>query len=96
MLKDVLQEAGYPAQALLDKAVTQPIKSKLFENTEWYDCNLTSPMMNLPSLRAVKYGTCGVPSFIVDNGPLVWGQDRLNVVQDMLCGWKQTDHTSRL
>ena len=52
--------------------------------------------MMIPSSRAVKYGACGVPSFIVNNGPLIWGQDKLNVVQDMLCGWEQTDYTSRL
>ena len=55
-----------------------------------------STFYSLWSTRAMENGVCGVPSFIVDNGPLVWGQDRLNVVQDMLCGWKQTDHTSTL
>ena len=43
--------------------------------------------------RAVKSGACGVPSFMVDDGPLIWGQDRLNVIQDMMCGWTQSDHT---
>ena len=39
---------------------------------------------------AVEEGVCGVPSFSVDGGPVVWGQDKLNVVADMLCGWKDT------
>ena len=34
---------------------------------------------------------CGVPSFSVDNGPLLWGQDRLGVVEDMLSGWKDSE-----
>ena len=43
--------------------------------------------------RAVKSRACGVPSFVVDDGPLIWGQDSLNVIQDMMCGWTQSDHT---
>lgn len=49
-------------------------------------------MWNLmsPSLfnRAVEEGLCGVPSFQVNGGEVVWGQDKLNVVADMLCGWQ--------
>ena len=35
---------------------------------------------------AVAMGVCGTPSFIVDSDPstLVWGQDRLNVLADLL------------
>jgi len=35
--------------------------------------------------RAIDVGVCGVPSFQVNDGMLLWGQDRLNVVADMLC-----------
>ena len=38
--------------------------------------------------RAVEEGLCGVPSFQVNGGEVVWGQDKLNVVADMLCGWQ--------
>lgn len=38
--------------------------------------------------RAVKAGVCGVPSYQVNNGAIIWGQDRLNIVADLLCGWK--------
>ena len=37
---------------------------------------------------AVELGISGLPSFQVDNGPIVFGQDRLNIVEDMLLGWK--------
>ena len=43
------------------------------------------------SCRAVTEGVCGVPTFKVNDGPLLWGQDRLHVVADMLCGWKDQD-----
>ena len=39
-------------------------------------------------LRAVSLGICGVPSFQVDDQPLIWGQDRLNIIADELCGWQ--------
>ena len=30
----------------------------------------------------------GVPSFQVNGSPyVIWGQDRMNVVADLLCGW---------
>ena len=32
---------------------------------------------------------CGVPSFQVNGGDVIWGQDRLNIVQDVLCGWDE-------
>lgn len=40
---------------------------------------------------AVSAGLCGVPSFQVDGGPVLWGQDRLHIVEDMLCGWQDVD-----
>ena len=36
---------------------------------------------------------CEVPSFVVDDSPLIWGQDCLNVMQDMMCGWTQSEQT---
>lgn len=38
--------------------------------------------------RAVEVGACGVPSFQVNDGPLIFGQDRLNIVEDMIYGWE--------
>ena len=40
---------------------------------------------------ALSAGLCGVPSFQVDGGHVLWGQDRLNFVEDMLCGWQDVD-----
>jgi len=45
-------------------------------------------MIYFSACRAVEVGLCGVPTFRVNQGPLVWGQDKLNVVADMLCGWQ--------
>ncbi len=36
----------------------------------------------------MEEGLCGVPSFQVNGGEIVWGQDKLNVIADQLCGWK--------
>jgi len=47
------------------------IKQILFQNTK----------------RAYENGACGVPSFQVDDGEIIFGQDRLNVVEDLLNGW---------
>ena len=41
--------------------------------------------------RAVESGISGFPSFQVDEGPIVFGQDRLNLVEDMLLGWEADD-----
>ena len=50
--------------------------------------------------RAFAAGLCGVPSYQVNNGSVVWGQDRLNIIADMLCGWedhlKPTTSSSKL
>jgi len=37
--------------------------------------------------RANTVGCCGVPSFQVNHGEVLWGQDRMDVVLDLLCGW---------
>ena len=40
--------------------------------------------------RAFAAGVCGVPSYQVDDGEVIWGQDRLDVVADILCGWSSS------
>jgi len=35
-----------------------------------------------------KYRTCGVPTYVVGEN-VNWGQDRINVVRDLLLGWSQ-------
>lgn len=54
--------------------------------------------------QAQKLGLCGVPTYRVlrktndgawDNvGGLVWGQDELNVVEDLIAGWSMDDGTT--
>jgi len=41
--------------------------------------------------RAFAAGVCGVPSYQVDGGEVIWGQDRLDVVADILCGWSPSE-----
>jgi 2-hydroxychromene-2-carboxylate isomerase len=81
ILSDILTQNGFPSERLLEEANSQPIKDQLFTNTD----------------RAVVKGICGAPTFQVNDGPLIWGQDRLNVVADMLCGWTDgSDVVSKL
>jgi len=72
VLKLVLTKAGFDADYLLKQAEEATIKDKLKQNTE----------------EAIKSGVCGVPSFQVNGGDIIWGQDRLDIVADLLCGWK--------
>jgi len=44
--------------------------------------------------RAFAAGVCGVPSYQVDDGEVIWGQDRLDVVADILCGWSSSAQAS--
>lgn len=46
--------------------------------------------------RGEDEGLCGVPTFQVNGSRPIWGQDRLHVVADMLCGWKETLPASKL
>ncbi|CAG8652833.1 5052_t:CDS:2 [Paraglomus brasilianum] len=73
ILASVLNEAGFDGEALIQAAQTnvKKVKNKLLEN---YDL-------------AVESGVYAVPTFQVDQGELVWGNDRIDVVQDLLSGW---------
>jgi len=42
--------------------------------------------------QAFELGMCGAPTFQIGNR-IVWGQDRLNVVQDLIAGW-DPDHSN--
>jgi hypothetical protein len=37
--------------------------------------------------EALKLGLCGAPTWQLGRH-LVWGQDRINVVQDLVAGWR--------
>ena len=62
---------GFDGRALVASASDADVKTQLRINTQ----------------RAIDAGACGVPSFQVDGGPLIWGQDRWSTVSDMLDGW---------
>lgn len=74
VVSEVLAEQGLDVDGLLSAANSETIKKQLFSNTT----------------RAVEEELCGVPTFQVNRGPLIWGQDKLNIVADMICGWQ--DH----
>jgi 2-hydroxychromene-2-carboxylate isomerase len=57
--------------ALVQRANEPAVKDRLRANTE----------------AAVAAGVFGAPSFIVDDEPVVWGQDRLSLLEDILAGW---------
>ncbi|CAG8495879.1 3223_t:CDS:2 [Paraglomus occultum] len=84
ILASVLNEAGFDGEALIQatQANVNNVKNKLQENYE----------------LAIESGVCGVPAFQVDQGELVWGNDRIDVVQDLLSGWNpdEGDITARL
>ena len=74
-LNTLLSGAGYNASELLEAATNPSIKAQLKKNTD----------------DAKKLGLCGVPTFVVDfadESYLVWGQDRLAMVEWMLDGWR--------
>lgn len=77
----MLDEAGYDGAALISKANEPAIKTRLRELTA----------------EAKEKGICGVPSYRVLKqdatgawnlaGGIVWGQDEINVVEDLIAGW---------
>ncbi|CAK1359127.1 hypothetical protein CB0940_05386 [Cercospora beticola] len=84
VLREVMQEAGYDAAKILAEANSDKIKQDLRARTK----------------EAKDVGICGVPTYRVfhkklgsaastwqQSGDLVWGQDELAVVEDLIAGW---------
>ncbi|KAF2214389.1 hypothetical protein CERZMDRAFT_37374 [Cercospora zeae-maydis SCOH1-5] len=84
VLMQVIQEAGYDATAILKEAHSEKIKQELRARTK----------------EAKDAGICGVPTYKVfhkklgspastwkQSGDLVWGQDEIAVVEDLIAGW---------
>ncbi|KAM3422083.1 hypothetical protein BST61_g2459 [Cercospora zeina] len=84
VLKQVIQEAGYDATAILKEANSEKVKQELRAQTK----------------EAKDTGICGVPTYRVfhkklgpqastwkQSGDLVWGQDEIAVVEDLIAGW---------
>ncbi|KAI1335474.1 protein disulfide [Xylariaceae sp. FL0016] len=86
VLRDVLSQAGFDAEKLLAQARSRETKDILTANTK----------------AAKEAGFCGVPTFRVfrrdatevwkQAGDLVWGQDELAVVEDLIGGWDESSH----
>ncbi|KAF1840316.1 thioredoxin-like protein [Cucurbitaria berberidis CBS 394.84] len=82
VLAEVLDKGGYNGADLIAKSNTPAIKTKLRELTA----------------EAKDKGICGVPTYRVlrDDGGgewklaggLVWGQDEIGVVEDLIAGWE--------
>lgn len=82
VLKQVIAEAQYDADAIMQRANSDEIKKALRACTQ----------------EAKEVGLCGVPSYRVfrrasgggvwtQAGDVVWGQDELVVVEDLIAGW---------
>lgn len=78
-----LSASGFNSADLLKRASSQQLKDQLRANTD----------------QALKLGLCGAPTYRVlektneegwvVNGGLVWGQDELGVVHDLVAGWRE-------
>lgn len=66
-------------KTLFVEARSERIKAKLRHNTD----------------AAIKMGLCGVPSYVLNNDPetIVFGQDRFEILIDLLRGWRVSHAT---
>lgn len=83
ILAQVITEAGFDAKAVLSKANSDAVKKDLRARTA----------------EAKEAGLCGVPTYRVfrrkagsgkewrQTGDLVWGQDEVSIVEDLIAGW---------
>lgn len=78
VLAQVIAAAGHDAASILAACSRPEIKAELRANTA----------------AAIEAGCCGAPSMVITpaggrEGPiLLWGQDRLDMVEDVLAGWR--------
>lgn len=82
VLAKAIDEAGFDSKVVLEKANSPEVKKDLRARTA----------------KAKELGICGVPTYIVSRrragsqdewqqvGDMVWGQDELAVVEDMIAG----------
>lgn len=81
VLAEALTKAGYDGPDLIQKSNAPDIKTNLRQATA----------------EAKAAGICGVPSYRVFKqdssgdwnhvGGIIWGQDEINVVEDLIAGW---------
>ena len=75
VLADILTAGGFDAPAMLEQVQQPEAKQKLIDATG----------------EAVRRGIFGAPSFIVghpEGDVLLWGQDRFELVEKVLGGWR--------
>lgn len=72
----VLEEAGFAAASIVEQCSSPSVKQQLRKNTS----------------AATEAGACGVPTFVIHRrhrpSTLVWGQDRLPMLEAMLDGFQ--------
>jgi 2-hydroxychromene-2-carboxylate isomerase len=88
ILVQLLNDGGYDGPDLMRRARQADVKTRLRELTA----------------QAKEYGICGVPSYRILTqaktaewepvGGIIWGQDELNVVEDVIAGWTDEDFES--
>lgn len=76
----LLNDAGFDGKSLIEKAQENEIKERL----------------SLNNVRAKEEGLCGVPTFQINDKEFVWGQDKLNILADLLCGWNASEINAKL
>ncbi len=72
VLLALLNETGLDGAALLEGTQQPEHKAKVIENGE----------------QLFQLGSCGAPSFVVGGDIVFWGQDRLQMVERSLGGWR--------
>ncbi|KAM0750379.1 thioredoxin-like protein [Meredithblackwellia eburnea MCA 4105] len=75
VLASVLTSAGFAGEKLVADATTGPRAAELKDK------------LKANTDEAVKLGLCGAPTYQIGKH-VIWGQDKLNVVQDLILGWK--------
>jgi len=82
VVRRILDMHQVPVDQVITRCASTELKNQLIQNNQ----------------MAVEVGCCGVPTFQVDDGPLLWGQDRLPILQDFLQGWElgRPKHSAKL
>jgi 2-hydroxychromene-2-carboxylate isomerase len=75
----VLDEAGFDGRGIVEQTGDPGVKDRLKANTA----------------AAQRAGVCGVPTFQLDDGMLIWGQDRIDLLERSLAGWRPADPEAR-
>jgi 2-hydroxychromene-2-carboxylate isomerase len=74
-LAEILKAEGFDAESMLERTQQPEAKQKLIDATS----------------EAVERGVFGAPTFIIkhpEGDVLLWGQDRLGLVEKVLGGWR--------